>query len=53
MKIAGLIIYFWSLPLETQGKLDVKAPSYVNPRKDIGKPAGDIEEQVVIREVRE
>ncbi|KAG9037532.1 hypothetical protein FRB95_005114 [Tulasnella sp. JGI-2019a] len=50
--IVGLIVYFWSLPLETQGKLDVKAPTYVDVRQgglEIGsgtRVAGDIEEQV-------
>lgn len=55
-QIIGLIVYFWSLPLETQGKLDVKAPNYVDVRQggiQIGsaKAAGDVEEQVIVARV--
>jgi len=45
--IVGLIVYFWSLPLETQGKLDVKAPKYVQSRGGLGRTAGDVDEAVV------
>jgi len=46
--IIGLIVYFWSLPLETQGKLDVKPPKYVVARGGLTRAAGDVEEQVVV-----
>lgn len=50
-KIIGLIVYFWSLPLETQGKLDVKPPAYVVAKEGgVGwnRTAGDVEEQVIV-----
>jgi len=47
--IIGLIVYFWTLPLETQGKLEVKPPAYVDARGVSGRTAGDVEEQVVVR----
>ncbi|KAG8861475.1 hypothetical protein FRB96_002924 [Tulasnella sp. 330] len=54
--IIGLIVYFWSLPLETQGKLNVKAPNYVDVRQggiQIGsaRAAGDVAEQVIVERV--
>jgi len=46
--ILGLIVYFWTLPLETQGKLNVKTPDYVKSRGGTGRgTVGDVEEQLV------
>ncbi|KAG8917887.1 hypothetical protein FRC01_002154 [Tulasnella sp. 417] len=39
--IIGLIVYFWSLPLETQGKLNIQAPTYVEGR--VTAHRGDVE----------
>ncbi|KAG8942705.1 hypothetical protein FRC04_003535 [Tulasnella sp. 424] len=39
--IIGLIVYFWSLPLETQGKLNIQAPTYVEGR--VTTHHGDVE----------
>ncbi|KAG8958046.1 hypothetical protein FRC00_003111 [Tulasnella sp. 408] len=39
--IIGLIVYFWSLPLETQGKLNIQAPTYVEGR--VTTRGGDVE----------
>lgn len=47
--IIGLIVYFWSLPLETQGKLDVKPPEYVDARAG-GRTLGDLKEELVVRD---
>jgi len=47
--IFGLIVYFWTLPLETQGKLDVKPPGYVEAKVGSGLTLGDVEEQGVVR----
>jgi len=43
--IIGLVIYFWTLPLESQGVVDVHAPKYLEPRTEAGRTMGDVEEQ--------
>jgi len=46
--ITGLVIYFWTLPLESQGKLDVHAPRYVtHDGVNEGRVAGNVDELVV------
>jgi len=42
--IAGLVVYFWSATPEEQGKVEPRAPSYVNLRKG----PGDVEGQSVL-----
>jgi len=46
--ITGLVVYFWSLPLESQGKIEVKAPVYVEAHGGTGRTAGDLREQTGI-----
>jgi len=36
--IVGLVVYFWSSTPESQGKVDPRAPSYVQPRNERTSP---------------
>ncbi|KAG8925889.1 hypothetical protein FRC02_009358 [Tulasnella sp. 418] len=40
--LIGLIVYFWNLAPETQGKIDVRVPEYITARHEIGRVAGEV-----------